>query len=42
MALAFMLFNGLKAEYPDFPQVEFLDGGTLSFSLIGGIEDATN
>ena len=32
----------LKAEYPDFPQVEFLDGGTLSFSLIGAIEDATN
>jgi hydrogenase maturation protease len=32
----------LKAEYPDFPQVEFLDGGTLSFSLIGVIEDATN
>lgn len=32
----------LKAEYLDFPQVEFLDGGTLSFSLIGAIEDATN
>ena len=32
----------LKAEHTDFPQVEFLDGGTLSFSLIGAIEDATN
>ena len=32
----------LKAMYPNFPQVEFLDGGTLSFSLIGVIEDATN
>ena len=32
----------LKAMHPDFPQVEFLDGGTLSFSLIGVIEDATN
>ena len=32
----------LKAMYPDFPQVEFLDGGTLSFSLIGVIEEATN
>ena len=32
----------LKAEYPDSPDVEFMDGGTLSFSLIGAIEDATN
>ena len=32
----------LKAMYPDSPQVEFMDGGTLSFSLIGVIEDATN
>ena len=32
----------LKAEYPDSPEVEFMDGGTLSFSLIGEIEDATN
>jgi hydrogenase maturation protease len=32
----------LKTEYLDFPQVEFLDGGTLSFSLIGKIEGATN
>jgi len=32
----------LKTEYLDFPQVKFLDGGTLSFSLIGEIEDATN
>jgi hydrogenase maturation protease len=28
--------------HPGLPQVEFLDGGTLSFSLIGVIEDATN
>ena len=32
----------LKAMYPDLPQVEFLDGGTLSFSLIGVIEEVTN
>ncbi len=32
----------LKAMYPNFPQVDFLDGGTLSFSLIVVIEDATN
>ncbi|WP_262965097.1 HyaD/HybD family hydrogenase maturation endopeptidase [Methylobacter psychrophilus] len=32
----------LKADNPDFPQVEFMDGGTLGFSLIGAIEDATN
>jgi hydrogenase maturation protease len=32
----------LKAEYPDSTQVEFMDGGTLSFSLIGQIETATN
>jgi len=32
----------LKSEYPDSPQVEFMDGGTLSFSLIGVIESATN
>jgi hydrogenase maturation protease len=32
----------LKAEHPDSPQVEFMDGGTLSFSLIGEIETATN
>ena len=32
----------LKTIYTDSQQVEFLDGGTLSFSLIGMIEDATN
>jgi len=32
----------LKAEHPDSPQFEFMDGGTLSFSLIGEIETATN
>jgi len=32
----------LKSEYPDSPQVEFMDGGTLSFSLIGEIESAAN
>ena len=32
----------LKTEHLDLPQVKFLDGGTLSFSLIGEIEDATN
>ena len=32
----------LQTLYPDLPQVEFVDGGTLSFSLIGEIEGATN
>jgi hydrogenase maturation protease len=32
----------LKTIYIDSPQVKFLDGGTLSFSLIGMIEDSTN
>ncbi len=32
----------LKTDNPDLPQVEFMDGGTLGFSLIGAIEDATN
>ena len=32
----------LKAQYPDYPKVEFIDGGTLSFSLIGEIESASN
>lgn len=32
----------LKAMQPAFPGVEFLDGGTLSFSLIGEIESVDN
>ncbi|WP_026604210.1 HyaD/HybD family hydrogenase maturation endopeptidase [Methylomonas sp. 11b] len=30
----------LKADQPELPLVDFLDGGTLSFSLIGEIESA--
>lgn len=32
----------LKAMSLPFPQVEFIDGGTLSFSLIGEIESASD
>ncbi len=32
----------LKADFPDYPHVEFIDGGTLSFSLIGEIEAVSN
>ncbi len=32
--------NALQSLYPDFANVEFLDGGTLSFTLAGPIEDA--
>ncbi len=32
----------LRADYPNLPGVEFVDGGTLSFSLIGAIEEADN
>ncbi len=32
--------NALQSQYPDLADVEFLDGGTLSFTLAGPIEDA--
>lgn len=32
----------LAETYPSLPDVEFLDGGTLSFTLAGAIEDAGN
>lgn len=32
--------NALQLNYTDFADVEFLDGGTLSFTLAGPIEDA--
>lgn len=34
--------NRLQSEYPDIPNLTFLDGGTLSFSLAAWIEDCTN
>jgi hydrogenase maturation protease len=34
--------NHLKSEYPDIPNLTFLDGGTLSFTLATWIEDCTN
>jgi hydrogenase maturation protease len=34
--------NHLQAEYPDIPNLTFLDGGTLSFTLATWIEDCTN
>jgi hydrogenase maturation protease len=36
-----MLAN-LQENYPDLPQVEYLDGGTLSFTLAAWIEDAAS
>jgi hydrogenase maturation protease len=32
----------LRSHYPDIPGVHYLDGGTLSFTLAGEIEDAEN
>ena len=34
--------NLLQSEYPDIPNLTFLDGGTLSFTLATWIEDCTN
>jgi hydrogenase maturation protease len=34
--------NQLQSEYPDIPNLTFLDGGTLSFTLATWIEDCTN
>jgi hydrogenase maturation protease len=32
----------LRSRHPDIPGVHYLDGGTLSFTLAGEIEDADN
>ena len=34
--------NFLESEYSDMPNLTFLDGGTLSFTLATWIEDSTN
>ena len=34
------VINYLQSQFPDEPDVEYLDGGTLSFTLAGPIEDA--
>jgi len=34
--------NHLQSEYPNIPNLTFLDGGTLSFTLAMWIEDCTN
>jgi hydrogenase maturation protease len=34
--------NLLQSEYPDIPNLTFLDGGTLSFTLATWIEDCAN
>lgn len=34
--------NLLQSEYPDIPNLTFLDGGTLSFTLASWIERCTN
>ena len=34
--------NHLQSNYPDIPNLTFLDGGTLSFTLATWIEDCTN
>lgn len=34
--------NLLQSQYPDIPNLTFIDGGTLSFTLAVWIEDCTN
>ncbi len=34
--------NYLQSKYPDIPNLNFIDGGTLSFTLAVWIEDCTN
>lgn len=34
--------NHLQSEYPDVPNLSFIDGGTLSFTLAVWIEDCSN
>ena len=34
--------NSLQADYPDIPDLTFIDGGTLSFTLAVWIEDCPN
>ncbi len=34
--------NLLQSQYPDIPNLNFIDGGTLSFTLAVWIEDCTN
>ena len=34
--------NHLQSQYPDIPNLNFIDGGTLSFTLAVWIEDCTN
>jgi len=34
--------NQLQSNYPDIPNLNFIDGGTLSFTLAVWIEDCTN
>ena len=34
--------NHLQSKYPDIPNLNFIDGGTLSFTLAVWIEDCTN
>lgn len=34
--------NLLQSEYPDIPNLTYVDGGTLSFTLATWIEDCTN
>ena len=34
--------NHLQSAYPDIPDITFIDGGTLSFTLAVWIEDCTN
>jgi hydrogenase maturation protease len=40
--LGIHLLNYLEKHYPDAPDVTFLDGGTLSFTLAPEIEDCEN
>jgi hydrogenase maturation protease len=36
------MLDYLREHFPDLPGVEYLDGGTLSFTLAAWIEEATN
>ena len=40
--LGIHLLNYLRSNYPEFPGVTYLDGGTLSFTLAPEIEDCDN
>lgn len=36
------VLNALETHHPQSPEITYLDGGTLSFTLAGAVEDADN